>query len=81
VLIDGYDTHGQLVLADGELTAVLARLDSETHDPTFRGWWHLEAGLGRCNEIGTQVFATLDDAGAWVQSRLDNVRYLRRANA
>ena len=34
ILIDGHDTQGQLVLADGELTAVLARLDGERHDPT-----------------------------------------------
>ena len=27
ILINGHDTQGQLVLADGELTAVLARLD------------------------------------------------------
>ncbi len=81
ILIDGHDMPGQLVLADGELTAVLARLDGDTHDPTMRGWWHLEAGFGHCADVGTYVFATLDEAGAWVQSRLDNVRYLRRANA
>jgi hypothetical protein len=81
ILIDGHDTEGRLVLADGELTAVLARLDGDTHDPTMRGWWHLEAGFGHCADVGTNVFANLDEAGAWVQSRLDNVRYLRRADA
>jgi hypothetical protein len=81
VLIDGHDTQGQLVLADGELTAVLARLDGDTHDPKLKGLWHLEAGFGRCDARQTlAVFKTLDEAGAWVQSRLDNVHLLRQAN-
>ena len=81
VLIDGHDTQGQLVLADGELVAVLARLDGETHDPKLKGLWHLEAGFGRCDEGRTLVvFETLDEAAAWAQSRLDNVHLLRRAN-
>ncbi len=80
ILIDGHDTQGQLVLADGELTAVLARLDCDTHDPKLKGWWHVEAGFGRCDATGTLVFETLDEAGAWVQSRLENVYSLRQAN-
>ena len=80
ILIDGHDTQGQLVLADGELTSVLARLDGDTHDPKLKGWWHVEAGFGRCDATGTLVFETLDEAGAWVQSRLENVYSLRQAN-
>ncbi len=80
VLIDGHDTQGQLVLANGDLCAVLARLDGDTHDPTMQGWWHLEAGFGHCAATGTNVFATLDEAGAWVQSKLDNARVLEQAN-
>ena len=81
VLIDGHDTQGQLVLADGELAAVLARLDGETHDPKLKGLWHVEAGFGRCDQGRTLVvFETLDEAAAWVQSRLDNVHLLRQAN-
>ncbi len=33
ILIDGHDTQGQLVLVDGQLVAVLSRLDGETHAP------------------------------------------------
>ncbi len=81
ILIDGHDTQGQLVLADGELTAVLARLDGDAHDPKMKGWWHLEAGFGHCDVQGSQgIFETLNEAAAWVQSRLDNVRSLRQAN-
>jgi hypothetical protein len=80
VLIDGHDTQGQLVLAGGDLCAVLARLDGDTHDPTMKGWWHLEAGFGHCAAMGTNVFATLDEAGAWVQSKLDNARVLEQVS-
>lgn len=45
VLIDGFDTEGQRVLAEGELCAVLTRLDGDAHDPEMKGWWHLEAAL------------------------------------
>ena len=81
VLIDGHDTQGQLVLAGGDLCAVLARLDGDAHDPEMKGWWNLEAGFGHCTATGTNVFATLDEAGAWVQSKLDSVRVLEQANA
>jgi hypothetical protein len=81
ILIDGHDTQGQLVLADGELTAVLARLDGDAHDPKQKGWWHLEAGFGRCNAANSLVvFERLEEAGPWVQARLDNVYSLRQAN-
>ncbi len=47
VLIDGHDSDGHLVLADGQLTAVIVRLDGE-HHTVGRGQWHLEAGFGKC---------------------------------
>jgi hypothetical protein len=66
ILIDGHDTQGQLVLADGELTAVLARLDGDAHDPKMKGWWHLEAGFGRCDAAKSLVvFKTFEEAGSW----------------
>ncbi len=81
ILIDGHDTQGQLVLADGELTAVLARLDGDAHDPKMKGWWHLEAGFGRCDAAKSLVvFKTFEEAGSWVQAQLDNVYSLRQAN-
>ncbi len=80
VLIDDHDTQGQLVLADGELCAVLARLDGDAHDPKMKGWWNLEAGFGHCASVGDNVFATLDEAGAWARDRLEKVSYLSRAS-
>jgi hypothetical protein len=62
VLIDGHDTEGSLVLHDGQLVGVLARLDGESHDPEFKGRWHLEAGIGPCQEMGTLIFENLDEA-------------------
>jgi len=37
ILIDGYDPEGHLVLIDGQLAAVLARLDADANDPEFKG--------------------------------------------
>jgi hypothetical protein len=71
ILIDGYDTEGHLVLIDGQLAAVLARLDADAHEPEFKGRWHLEAGFGHCDVPGTHVFPTLDEAGAWVQGQVN----------
>src|SRR5215212_11884941 len=70
VLIDGHDTEGSLVLHDGQLVAVLARLDGESHDPEFKGRWHLEAGFGPCQEVGTRLFETLDEAARWAYQRV-----------
>jgi hypothetical protein len=70
VLIDGYDTEGRLVLFDGQLAAVLARLDGDAHDAAWRGNWHLEAGFGHCSQPGTYTFKTLDEAGAWIEQRV-----------
>ena len=70
VLIDGHDVEGSLVLHEGQLVAVLARLDGESHDPEFKGKWHLEAGFGPCQEVGTHLFATRDDAAAWAVERV-----------
>jgi hypothetical protein len=48
VLIDGHDTDGNLILSDGQLAAVIVRLDGESHDPEHKGLWNLEAGFGKC---------------------------------
>ncbi len=66
VLIDGHDTDGMLVLADRQLAAVFVRLDGTYHDPEQKGWWHLEAGFGKCNVRDAPLFRTPEDAGAWV---------------
>ena len=66
VLIDGHDTDGRLILADNQLAAVFVRLDGTYHDPEHKGWWHLEAGFGKCNNRDAPLFQTPEDAGAWV---------------
>ena len=45
VLVQGHDAEGRLILADGQLTAVIVRLDGPIHGPGHKGQWHLEAGL------------------------------------
>jgi hypothetical protein len=71
ILIDGHDTQGQLVLLGEDLVAVLSRLDGEAHDPEMKGSWHLEAGFGPCQVASGEVFATLDQAGAWVREQVE----------
>lgn len=71
VLIDGHDTEGSLVFWDNELAAVIVRLDGTHHDPEHRGWWHLEAGFGKCNIQSAPLFRTPEGAGAWVDQTLN----------
>jgi hypothetical protein len=70
VLIDGHDTDGNLVLADNQLAAVFVRLGRTHHDPAHRGWWHLEAGFGKCNIQNAPLFTAPEEAGAWVGQTL-----------
>jgi len=70
VLIDGHDTDGRLVLADDQLAAVFVRLDGTYHDPEHKGWWHMEAGFGKCNSRNAPLFKTSEEAGAWVEQTL-----------
>ncbi|WP_262272614.1 MULTISPECIES: hypothetical protein [Microvirga] len=67
VLIDGHDSEGRLVLAGGQLAAVIVRLDGDAHEPEHKGLWHLEAGFGKCDIGGAPLFATQEEAGAWVE--------------
>jgi hypothetical protein len=71
VLIDGHDTYGSLILSDGQLAAVVVRLDGEHHGPEDKGLWNLEAGFGKCaTSRSAPLFQTLEEAGAWVQKTL-----------
>ena len=80
ILIDGHDTQGLLALLDGQLVAVLARLDGETHDPQMKGSWHLEAGFGPCHTVG-DLFKTSEEIAAWVTRRTEaKVRRTSKAN-
>jgi hypothetical protein len=70
VLIDGHDSEGNLILSEGQLAAVIVRLDGETHDPEHKGRWNLEAGFGKCNIRDAPLFRTPEEAGAWVEHTL-----------
>ena len=65
----GADGDGRLMLADGELVAVLVRLDDPAHGGLV-GAWFLEAGFGACATARPPVFDTLEAARAWVERRL-----------
>src|SRR5215213_5594759 len=70
VLIDGHDSEGNLVLANGDLAAVIVRLDGECHDLEDQGCWNLEAGFGRCSVRDAPLFKTPEEAGVWVEQTL-----------
>jgi hypothetical protein len=70
VLIDGHDSEGRLILANGDLAAVIVRLDNNGHDPENKGRWNLEAGFGKCNIRDAPLSMTPDEAGAWVKRTL-----------
>jgi len=70
VLIDGHDTYGNLILSDGQLAAVIVRLDGDCHDLEHKGCWHLEAGFGKCSVRDAPLFKTPHEAGAWVEQIL-----------
>ncbi|MER2249689.1 hypothetical protein ABS772_07145 [Methylorubrum podarium] len=62
------DGESQLVFNEGFLVAVLVRL-SDLHGDKV-GMWFLEAGFGRVNDPDPPLFADLDEAEAWIMSRL-----------
>ena len=76
VMSDGGSHEGRLVLADGDLVAVFAWV---TVEETAGGegqaeGWYLEAGFGPCGNamsVTPPVFATLDEAMAWVRATLE----------
>ena len=70
VMTGSQDHEGRLVLADGQLVAVLVRLADEVHGDK-RGGWFLETGYGRCDGPQHPVFASLDEAQAWVRRRVE----------
>ena len=63
------DREGQLVLADGQLVAILVRLDDEVHGGD-RGRWFLEAGFGPCQGPFQPAFSDLEGATRWLSERL-----------
>ena len=76
VLIDGGSHDGRLILVDGSLVAVFARVTAEetAGGEGQVGGWFLEAGFGPCGSLMSvtpPVFAELDQALAWVRTRLE----------
>lgn len=63
------DEDGRLVLADGRLVAVLARL-ADTAQGKLVGSWYLEVGFGACAATRPLVFDTFEAAQAWIRCRL-----------
>lgn len=57
------DREGRLVLIDGELAAVLVRLDDDMHEQD-RGKWFLEAEFSRLSR--PTPFVSLDEAQHWL---------------
>ena len=60
------DTVGRLALFEGELVAVLVRLDDPVHDGGQRGSWFLETCFSPVSVGQSPVFHDLDAAAAWI---------------
>jgi hypothetical protein len=69
VLTGSDDREGRLVLVNGDLVAVLVRLDGPVHE-NQRGGWFLEAGFGPCSGPPQPVFDSLAEAQVWVSMRV-----------
>jgi hypothetical protein len=70
VLIDGHGHEGRLILVDGQLAAVIVRLDSKAYALEQVGRWNVEAGFGNCDPLHSSLFETPEEAGAWVERTL-----------
>ena len=76
VMANGGGHEGRLILADGQLVAVLSRVTAEetAGGPGKATGWFLEAGFGPCGplmSVGPPVFASLEEAVEWVRARLE----------
>ncbi|TGD96399.1 hypothetical protein [Methylobacterium nonmethylotrophicum] len=69
------DTEGRLAYRDGRLIGVLTQLDPELHGELGVGrHWYLEAGFGYvAGGPRPPIFPTLDQARAWLDSRMAEV--------
>lgn len=71
----GTGDRGCLVLSDGQIAAVLVRIEAEDElqdgsGTTATAGWFLEAGFGRCAARVLPLFGSLAEALAWVRWRL-----------
>jgi hypothetical protein len=69
------DEEGRLVLAEGQLVAVLTRLSAQHGE--LAGRWFLEAGFGRLDGPAHPSFADLAAAQAWIAQHLNQTRQSR----
>ena len=67
------DTVGRLALFEGELIAVLVRLDDPVHDSVQRGGWFLETCFSPVASGQAPVFHDLDAAAAWIGKQLATI--------
>ncbi len=65
----GEDGDGRLVFWEEALVAVLVRLSAQHEE--LAGAWYLEAGFGEAAVPLNPTFDDLDEAGAWITSRLE----------
>ena len=70
VMTGSQDHEGLLVLAGGQLAAVLVHLSDEMHAEE-RGRWFLETGFGRCDGHHP-VFESLDAAETLVRRKIEH---------
>jgi hypothetical protein len=70
VLVGSHDSAGRLIFADGQLSAVIVRLDRRSHVLGHKERWHLEAGFGKCDVRDARLFKTPAEAGAWAKQTL-----------
>ena len=70
VLVNSHGNEGRLVLVDGQLVAVLVRLDGDVDAVELKGCWFLESGIGACDVVNPPVFRDLVEARFWVEWQL-----------
>ncbi len=70
VRTESIDRVGRLAFIDGDLVAVLVRLDAPGHLPTQRGRWFLEAGFGPCGRNTVPCFDDLESARSWIDDQV-----------
>ena len=64
------DRNGMLVMANGMLIAILARLETPDHEQP--DGWFLEATFGNLECRSAPVFDSLEDATRWFRTRVQS---------
>lgn len=72
---DSADTNALLLLADGELVAILVALDDEVHGQD-RHKWTIETMFGVGQERAPGSFASAADAADWVSNHICHLPFL-----